>query len=179
MRCERVMDHLDDWLDEALDARLRSAVDAHLAGCESCRREFARHRALADDLAVLGRIADRIVDAPVQRPLRRVRWTRIGKVAVVLAIAIGAALAGWSQMNPRAPRRVVEFEPIVPNGVPTSDEKMVPTRFEYEPAEPSRHMVVAIKSDNPRIHIVWLYENTLGKQALPDADGAKPDLHEL
>ena len=179
MRCERVMDRLDDWLDEALDARLRSAVDAHLAGCDSCRREFARHRALADDLVVLGRIADRIVDAPVQRPLRRVRWTRIGKVVVVLAIAVGAALAGRNWMNQGTLTQVVDYEPIVPDGAPTSVENMVPTRFEYEPAEPGRHMVVAVKSDNPRIHIVWLYENTLGKQALPDADGAKPDLHEL
>ncbi len=179
MRCERVMDHLDDWLDEALDARLRSAVDAHLAGCESCRREFARHRALADDLAVLGRIADRIVDAPVQRTLRRVRWTRIGKVVAVLAIAVGAALAGWSQMNHRAPRQVADRDRNVPAGTPTSDENRAPTRFEYEPAEPSRHMVVVVKSDNPRIHIVWLYENALGKPVQPDADGAETDLHKL
>lgn len=179
MRCEEVMEGLDDWLDQALDARLRANVDVHLASCESCRREFARHRALADDLHVLGRIADRIVDAPAHSGSWRARWTRIGRVAAILAIAVGAALVGWNRMNHGAAARFVEKGSIAGPIEPIPDSHKRLARFEFEPSEPNRHMVVSVESDNPRVHIVWLYENTLGKPAQPSSRGAETDLHKL
>lgn len=179
MRCETVNDHLDAWLDESLDARLRSAVDEHLAECDSCRREFARHRALADDMFVLGRIADRIVDAPAHDRRRRARWIRVGKFAAVVTIAIGAALAGWSWAIRGVPRQFADNVPIAPAPAPNPEEHTALCRFEYEPPDPGRQMVVSVKSDNPRIHIVWLYENTLGVPVPPKVDGTEPELHRL
>jgi len=51
MTCHETRERLSELLDEALPARERTDVDAHLAGCPECRRELERLRATVSLLA--------------------------------------------------------------------------------------------------------------------------------
>ena len=51
MTCHDARERLSEFLDEALRARERADVDAHLAGCPECRRELERLRATVSLLA--------------------------------------------------------------------------------------------------------------------------------
>jgi anti-sigma factor RsiW len=53
MRCEHVQDVLQDHLERLLLPIDRAAVDDHLAGCATCRREAASLRALVRALSEL------------------------------------------------------------------------------------------------------------------------------
>jgi len=53
MTCERVQQLLDDFVDGLLPERDRSRLEAHLTGCDSCRRDLAALQAMLDDAAAL------------------------------------------------------------------------------------------------------------------------------
>ncbi len=53
MTCERVQQLLDDFVDGILPEGDRSRLEAHLTGCDSCRRDLAALQALLDDAADL------------------------------------------------------------------------------------------------------------------------------
>ncbi len=53
MTCKRVQQLLDDFVDGLLPERDRSRLEAHLTGCDSCRRDLAALQALLDDAAAL------------------------------------------------------------------------------------------------------------------------------
>ena len=60
MTCDETRDLLSAYLDEAVDPDDRSRVDAHLEGCDECRREL---EALRGTVALLHRVEP--VRAPV------------------------------------------------------------------------------------------------------------------
>ena len=53
MTCERVQQLLDDFVDGLLPEGDRSRLEAHLTGCDSCRRDLAALQALLDNAADL------------------------------------------------------------------------------------------------------------------------------
>jgi hypothetical protein len=48
MRCEQAQDQLSDYLDQALSAPERQALDAHMAECADCRRELEELRLVTE-----------------------------------------------------------------------------------------------------------------------------------
>jgi len=52
--CEHYEKYLAAWLDGEMTPQAQSALDAHLAACAHCRREFAGLQSLASDLEVIG-----------------------------------------------------------------------------------------------------------------------------
>lgn len=71
--CADVIHRLDDYVDRALDERELAAVEAHLAACLACAREYEFER------QVLARVRDKL--ARIQAPagmLERVRqvWAK-------------------------------------------------------------------------------------------------------
>jgi predicted anti-sigma-YlaC factor YlaD len=46
MNCTEVNQHLDAWLDQALDSELAGMVEAHVSQCAACRAERSRLQAL-------------------------------------------------------------------------------------------------------------------------------------
>jgi len=48
MRCEKLTSCLDAYVDGELSGRRRRVVEAHLAGCESCRGRLEKIRGLAE-----------------------------------------------------------------------------------------------------------------------------------
>ena len=106
MNCRSAEDEIQKSLDGSLTPAERARLDAHMADCAACRRDWEAHRALAraagrwarplpqDDpgdmfnAAVLSRIAARPVSAPVSRPL----WLPLAATALLLVLL--AALPG-------------------------------------------------------------------------------------
>ncbi len=150
--CKNIRAALDDWLDDRADAQVRAEIDTHLAKCDDCARFFKHHRELADDLLALAGAANRIADAPtgIARPRRRRSRTAWGVAAAIfLLIGAGMYVARFRQdgiVTPPPERRMAEL--------PAFHVKV-----------PEKKLAVPIKSTNPRIHIVWFYNETL----LPDA----------
>ena len=89
MNCNEIEQQLADYLGGELEASAVEAVDAHLAACETCRREVA---SLGHTLDALNRL-----DAPVVATSTRAR-SRIGKLqpfAYAATLLIGLGVGWW------------------------------------------------------------------------------------
>jgi Putative zinc-finger len=97
MSCREVLERLDDLVDGELSPTESEAAEAHLSGCEACREEARRLRALVAEAAALPRhvrpardlwpgIAERI---GAGRGLRR--WLHGAPIPRGLALAAAAA----------------------------------------------------------------------------------------
>jgi len=98
MECQGIKEQLSAWLDQELDADAEAVLTAHLEGCEACRSEWRKLRALD---AALGNLAAPVpmglaekVAAQVRRPRRRHGWQSAALAAcLVLGIALGGTVA--------------------------------------------------------------------------------------
>lgn len=187
MNCDAASQHLDDWLDGVLSDETRDAVDAHVETCDACRALFAGYESLTVDLATLGAIADRIADekpseSPVAlpRPGVGIRWGWGLRIAASIAIAAGAALATWSAWTAPSQRGT-----LVQDVDDTDGQRVVSPPGSIAPvlrfalAEDNDPLVVPVKTDNPRIHMVWLYPSIKTGEAAaatdaPDAEAPQP-----
>jgi anti-sigma factor (TIGR02949 family) len=105
MDCRQVMDLLVAYLDGEVGAAERSAMEAHLAGCEKCRRERDSLRTAQNALRTAFNSKARSVDPPeraweelqpglnVYRPsllflFRRRRWRIVATVIIVVVTAV-------------------------------------------------------------------------------------------
>ena len=97
MECQALQAQLSAWLDGELPEAAGAVLNAHLASCEACRREWRRLQALD---AALGNLA---APAPpglaekvairLRRPRRRSGWQAAALAAcLVLGIALGGAM---------------------------------------------------------------------------------------
>jgi hypothetical protein len=77
MSCHDAREWLSDLLDDALEAQVRTQVDAHLAGCAECRRELDRLRTTVSLLHAVERpqapagFVDRVLEAARPTPWHR------------------------------------------------------------------------------------------------------------
>jgi anti-sigma factor RsiW len=155
-RCDDIRAGLDDWLDGPADAGLRREINAHLGECADCASFFEQHRRLAADLGALAGAAERMAEA-APRPARsgrqpwRLRW--YAAAVVLLGVAIGVYRAApWREDQPL---RLAEVSP----GVGTGDRPEASSGFQV--TFPDHRLAVVLESANPRVHIVWLYDETL------------------
>jgi anti-sigma factor RsiW len=95
LTCERLVESLDDYLDERIDARARAAVDAHLAGCPTCPALVADVRAIRIAAHALG---------PIEPPAHV--WTRVrarvtvdAPVRASLLDRLGFSFSGWRTLH--------------------------------------------------------------------------------
>jgi predicted anti-sigma-YlaC factor YlaD len=58
LTCGQVLEHLPDYVDQALGAELRLGIEGHLRGCDACERFGGRYaevaRALRRELGAAG-----------------------------------------------------------------------------------------------------------------------------
>lgn len=157
--CEDIRLLMDDWLDDFLDEAARERVEAHLQTCASCRSEFDRQAAITDDLATLGRAADRIAASRATRRPTPARWfqhsTRWRRgLAAVAVVVLGLSLTlSELRHQPASP----EPEAARPAGA-TEAGGDAPPISAFSITTPDNKLVVPCESSNPRIHIVWLYD---------------------
>ena len=103
MTCTELDPLLDRYLDGTLEANRRAELEAHLAGCESCRTLTLQLRAVLASAAALPRsirpprdlwpdIADRLASRTIQLPVRSIPWRSWAPLAAaaVLLIAVTA-----------------------------------------------------------------------------------------
>ncbi|MFH1417919.1 MAG: zf-HC2 domain-containing protein [Planctomycetota bacterium] len=179
-RCQETRLRLDDWLDNLLDPVVRAAVDDHLAECPACYRVFDRHRMIEGDLLALGAAAERIADAGTRTPFRSRSWWRsaIGVAAVVaILVTVGFVTIG-SRGTGNRDRRIAR-EPSA--GLDSTGVARLHTRGADEPivrpnvfavATGDRRMAVEMESSNPRIHVVWFYDQVLPTEAPGEVEGS-------
>lgn len=125
MTCEQFDQRLDDLLDGRLDPTDRSAMDAHLAGCEGCRGRMEAMRLVLADAATLPRsiepprnlwpdIAARLEGRGAVLPIRPARWRRWAPLAAAAAILIVVTVLVTLRIT-RAPSSLAESpEPARP-----------------------------------------------------------------
>ncbi len=91
MTCEEAIRAIEAMIDREIDDDERLQLEAHLAGCESCRRETEERRAFSDrigrDLGDAFRFPDAGARRVIIRP-RRFPWVRAAAV-IVVGIAVG------------------------------------------------------------------------------------------
>ena len=125
MKCDRIREAMDGYLDGSLTPLEREAVEAHVEQCEACREELARRKELLEQLNHL----DENVNAPkgllegaMQRihrqrsPRKRAGWWIAGGLAAALCVTAGlAGLAGLA-MNGAGAKSAAPQEPMADYG---------------------------------------------------------------
>lgn len=153
--CDDIRAACDGWLDGTADTSLEPDIDAHLAACEDCAQNFGRLRAIEDNLAILGSAADRLADAAgTPTPKKRLTWRPLVAVAAVLMFGFVALL----RQQDRGSEDIRQF---AENGVTAKVDVVSDQGPGFHITVPDDHLALPIESDNPRIHIVWLYHETL------------------
>jgi hypothetical protein len=110
MNCDRCQALIDDYVDDALPAEDRAAVEQHLAACAVCRtlaEDFRAIRLAAADLerhAPPARTWARISSAVQDERERRRGWLRVGWqplaiAATLLLIVGGTSWVVWRQLG--------------------------------------------------------------------------------
>lgn len=177
-RCQDIRARLDDWADDLLGDAQRREVGAHCAACPECASLFdaaARNagpdlpaaRELTAGLRELAVLADRIAEQPLVE--RRASWGRarnVGRVAAAIALAAGLGWLMWTRgANQMAPLR--DAPRIVETSLVAAPQATRVTEFELIVHD--GRVAMPLKSDDARIHVVWLYEPT-GADGESDGD---------
>ena len=68
MECRDAQEQLSAWLDDELEETAKAALEAHLAGCEACRRAWGQLQALEAALGDLTAPVPAGLAEKVQRP---------------------------------------------------------------------------------------------------------------
>ncbi len=158
--CNEVRSLMADWLDGELSATLKVRVDGHLAECTDCRAAFSRMQALGGELSMLGGAADRIAENAVTFTGRSTYWRRswVRAAAIVVLVVAGIYFAG-TRLPVHHPEILVERK--TPGD--RIDVRPAPNETVIVPEAECRaegRTAVAIASANPRVRIVWLYEDS-------------------
>lgn len=165
-QCDDIRAGLDDWLDDLLEDSVREAIETHLAECEDCALYFERHESLAGDLLMLGRAADRIADATTTMTMattaapRRFRLSPTISAAAGILLLVGAGSYFAQQWlgetrNQQLAMNEENHGEIGPIAEPPGPTPREPT---FDLTTPENRLARHVESDNPRIHIVWLYD---------------------
>ena len=170
-QCVEARAAVEDWLDELLDDEARTRVAAHLGKCRECSDYFSRRRALAGDLLTLGRAADALAAGNMSKTSPRlVRWRSwsVAAATVLFFLTAGLYLSEFRRAEEPA-SSVGTREPVLPGAANESRQAPRVSGRDFGMTCPEGRMLVPMASSNPRIHIVWLYDQT--KEPATPVDG--------
>lgn len=153
-------------LDGMLNAAGQTRLNAHLSQCSTCREYDAAQRVLSGDLVLLSRVADMRAVSSVPKTRRAPQWMHAGKVAAALAFAV---LCTWTFVRRPSPQPRPYAGPTVVQPPAHEEDGAPPTRFTVSiaPADGDSRFTIPIETENPRIHMVWMYD-----AVSPDVDFA-------
>jgi hypothetical protein len=174
--CSEMRACVEDWLDDLLDAETRVRVETHLGECSQCRKFFARRRALTDDLSTLGRAADALAAAAAPKATPRImRWRSWSIAAATVLFFISAGLYLSEFRRARETQSGVNEPPTTfSSGGKESPQVLSSPAGDFGMTCPEGHMLVPMTSSNPRVHIVWLYEQTSLPETPANGEDAQP-----
>jgi len=135
MDCEQTREEFSALLDGELDAQVRAAVEAHLAGCAACLRELDRlkrvdqaYRALPPQAAP-DVLAERVRETLAPRTLRFRRSSPLPRrlapllaAAALLAVVVGMQVALFPRRSPDGFRMARSEAPPAPEAALDSSE---------------------------------------------------------
>ena len=157
MNCEQADELMQRALDGELNEADREALEQHLSGCSQCRQAFDELQALAVGLERLAKrdpFADEelpSIGSERQPAIAPVVWRpwAYGAVGLAAGIALLFGLFGVLFNQPAdEPVHVAVPEAIAPAFTPT---------IKLAAASRAAFMPVTVETDDPRVHIVWLY----------------------
>lgn len=181
-RCTEIRERFDDWLEGRLPAADRTVIEDHLRACDGCRRFFDEQAALAGDLLALGCAADRMAAGRAAvKPVspRRVDVLQIAAVIVLFIVPGMIIKRVWFDRGDEPAQVVSNRPPPAASGVhDTGDAPTHPAEPAFSVSTDEDRLAVLMSTENPRIHLVWLYdtvrppEETDHANELPDLDSA-------
>lgn len=151
MKCEKIWEALDDFLDGSLTELEMEAVREHMAQCPKCREEMEQRKKLREELAHL----DDDVYAPKdllkgvmqrirreRRPRRKTVYWIGGGLAAALCVCVGlAGMVGMMGMGGAKTSETVgaawaDMKAEVWEGAPTANESAMDVAYDAAPMEP-------------------------------------------
>ena len=115
MKCDRIREAMDGYLDESLTPLEMEAVEAHVEQCEACRAALERRRELLEQLAQLDdgvKAPEGLLEGAMARirqqrsPKRKTGWWIAGGIAAALCVTAGLAglASGGTSYKSEAPQ---------------------------------------------------------------------------
>lgn len=157
----------DAWRDGDPPEKARAEVDSHLDQCVACRRWFDAAVQLGNDLELLGVTADLMCRSKVdglekdRLPTTRPAWGRLSGLARqtrVAAAILFLCSVTWLMTARREPDLSTNSLPSTHAIDPVQPRRPQPkTATVVSLSGDDARWVAPIPSDNPRIHIVWVY----------------------
>lgn len=164
--CDFIRENFDDWSDGLLDGAEAARFDEHVTGCERCAAFVAEERRIGLDLAALNSIANRIAhEGPTTAPAARRRRSGWRIAAAIALFAVGGYVV--TLVSRRASNSDESKTPAVAH-VDTVGPAAVQTSFILP--EGDTRLSVRVASDNPRIHMFWIYETVSAPSASADRE---------
>lgn len=188
MNCQVARNYIQRELDDELGPVERSRLAAHLESCEACRRQQAD---LSVIRATMGRMAATTSDlARSDAPLifatpRAVPWRPALAAAAAIALC---ATTWWIVGNPAAQPEpspiVVRIDDTMPRAsddpsrVAVADIKAVdrpsPPRVQISVTSDVDIISMPVKTANPNVTIIWVYETMKTAKARSEAEAELP-----
>lgn len=154
MNCEQADELMQRALDGELNEADREALERHLSGCSQCRQASDELQALAVGLERLAK-RDPFADEKLppigserQPATAPVVWRPWAFGAVGLAAGIALMFGLFFNQPANEPVLVAVPEASAPAFTPT---------IKLAAASRETFMPVTVETDDPRVHIVWLY----------------------
>ncbi|MCB9853594.1 MAG: zf-HC2 domain-containing protein [Phycisphaerales bacterium] len=177
--CDFIHDSIDDWIEGLLENSAQVRFDEHLAICHRCAAFAEAERQITHDLAALSGIASRIAhEGETRVPTKGHTWT-IRRIAAAITLFVVGGTSAVVMMR-QAIRSGSSTAPVVSRVAPA--EPSAPTTSFTLPEGDTR-LSVRVDSDNPRVHMYWIYETVSAPDASADHEapgdtgpgGAAPD----
>lgn len=152
MNCEMALDQMLESDVEDLTGESGTELAAHIAACERCQAVASEivegQRRLADSLRAMdaGRNVDAVLDEVRVQATRRRRRARAFGVLVPFAAAAALALLVTSDRSGTVPP-----DPVVPESATAVPPPRTLVRL------PPATNAILLKTDNPKITVVWFY----------------------
>ncbi len=176
VKCVKAQHWIQLEMDGELSASRAAKLASHLASCDRCRRireQLSAIRQAMRGTAGLTKEAQTLAPLPFAAPGRPVyRWTAAAVAALVI-IGVGLSLI-FSRLETSRPNPLAMNDLTV-----TSDRQDAGARprdssqlVHLDVSDPDDHLVVHMKTNNPRVSIYWVYPIIKTAEAQPRTGGA-------
>ena len=164
--CAACREQIELRMDGMLEAALAAQLDSHLSQCTACRRYDEAQQALTGNLNALSRVAESLAAPQNRETSTAPRWIHAGKVAAALAFVV---LCTWTFVRRPSTKPDIAPAPVASDTTLNDPKTRPPVRLavSVELIDAETRFAIPIATENPRVHMVWLYDD-----ALPVADAS-------
>ena len=174
MNCEQAHQFIHALLDDEIAPADRSNLDGHVHSCEPCRALLAQYREIQSGFGWLAEQNTEVIlpkadgvsrSSLARRRIRFPLWRWAGG-AIAAAAAVAALFYYLGGEDSPGRSKMVMNAPLTIDAPPTAFAPPVEVELVGESA--NRFLALPQSTDNPRVHIVWLYATQ--PQAKPSSE---------